>query len=241
MDSTREGHSVVYVTLVEAAEEIGGSAEDLRRALKNQRIKGVKENPENKRSRWLVPLEDVRNLYETEAPAEAPEIDTADGSETVTNEVTASEPDSVPVEAALDLVENRLDPASADHSHGSSASIASVVPARGEELIERLASAIDRFSDSVPEAPFDYQALLDKYVVAVEEKAEAEVGVATLRRRIDDLNEQTANGLEELKRIQVQNRQLLTELELSRAELKTAANRSPAEEARPLWKRRSRQ
>ncbi len=66
MDSTQEGDPLVYVTLVEAAADIGGSPEDLRKAVRQQQIKGIKENPENKHSRWLVALEDVRSLYRTE-------------------------------------------------------------------------------------------------------------------------------------------------------------------------------
>ena len=76
----------------------------------------------------------------------------------------------------------------------------------------------------------------DVVVMAVEERAEAEVQTATLQRRLDDLRDQVATHTEHLVQAQAQNRQLLAELEMARAEMDEAANRSPADESRPLWK-----
>lgn len=115
------------------------------------------------------------------------------------------------------------------------------VVGKGAELIERLTESIDRFSENVPVAPFDYQALLDKYVAAVEDRAEAEVRAATLQRRIDDLRDQTASMTERLEQAQSQNRQLLAELEIARAEFDVALKNGPDDDTRPLWKRRNRQ
>jgi chromosome segregation ATPase len=113
------------------------------------------------------------------------------------------------------------------------------IPSRGEELVERLSQAIDRFSESIPKAPFDYQALLDDYVAAVEKAADAEVRAATYLRRIDDLQDQAANLTDRLDEAHVHNRQLLTELEMARAELKSTLDSTADETARPLWKRRN--
>ena len=43
MDVTKNEEAVLYVTLVQAAEEVGGSPEDIRAALKRQRIRAVRE------------------------------------------------------------------------------------------------------------------------------------------------------------------------------------------------------
>ncbi len=402
MDSTQESDSIVYVTLVEAAADIGGSTDDLRKAVRQQQIKGIKENPDNKRSRWLVALEDVRSLYQTEPdesldgssgvpdqetkpdpktvttqtpkpeqasatddkhspddtepgpetvttqtpkpeqasatddkhspddtepgpetvttqtpkPEQAsatddkhspddtepgPETvttqtpkpeqasatddkhspdDTEPGPETVTTQtpkpeqasatddkhspddtepgpetVTTQTPDpetpSVSVHqinsdpatmgAVPDIVNDQLGHLPSHRPHSVAPSMAEAVLGRGEDLIERLTEAVDRFADNVPQAPFDYQALLDKYVAAVERAADAEVRAASLQRRIDDLHDQTANSSERLEQAQAQNRQLLAELEISRAEIDMAADRGSVDDGRPLWKRRNRQ
>jgi hypothetical protein len=270
MDSGHENDSVVYVTLREAANEIGGSAEDLRKAVRQQQIKGVKEDPENKRSRWLVDLEDVRSLYQTE-PSESSESPSGileqDGSPVVNDEhppddteppirtdfTETSEPempstadyevvpDPAPMEMVPEMVGDQLGRLPSNQRDGMPPSIAAAIPGRGEELIERLTEAIDRFSDRVPEELFDYQAFLDKYVVAVEKGAEAEVCAATLQRRIDDLRDQAATTAQRLEQAQAQNRQLLAELEIARAELDAVLHRGPVDETRPLWKRRNRE
>ena len=315
MDSTQESDSIVYVTLVEAAADIGGSTDDLRKAVRQQQIKGIKENPDNKRSRWLVALEDVRSLYQTEPdesldgssgvpdqetkpdpktvttqtpkPEQAsatddkhspddtepgPETvttqtpkpeqasatddkhspdDTEPGPETVTTQTPDPETPSVSVHqinsdpatmgAVPDIVNDQLGHLPSHRPHSVAPSMAEAVLGRGEDLIERLTEAVDRFADNVPQAPFDYQALLDKYVAAVERAADAEVRAASLQRRIDDLHDQTANSSERLEQAQAQNRQLLAELEISRAEIDMAADRGSVDDGRPLWKRRNRQ
>ena len=286
MDSTQESDSIVYVTLVEAAADIGGSTDDLRKAVRQQQIKGIKENPDNKRSRWLVALEDVRSLYQTEPdesldgssgvpdqetkpdpktvttqtpkPEQASATDdkhspddTEPGPETVTTQTPDPETPSVSVHqinsdpatmgAVPDIVNDQLGHLPSHRPHSVAPSMAEAVLGRGEDLIERLTEAVDRFADNVPQAPFDYQALLDKYVAAVERAADAEVRAASLQRRIDDLHDQTANSSERLEQAQAQNRQLLAELEISRAEIDMAADRGSVDDGRPLWKRRNRQ
>ena len=286
MDSTQESDSIVYVTLVEAAADIGGSTDDLRKAVRQQQIKGIKENPDNKRSRWLVALEDVRSLYQTEpdesldgssgvpdqetkpdpktVTTQTPEPeqasatddkhspdDTEPGPETVTTQTPDPETPSVSVHqinsdpatmgAVPDIVNDQLGHLPSHRPHSVAPSMAEAVLGRGEDLIERLTEAVDRFADNVPQAPFDYQALLDKYVAAVERAADAEVRAASLQRRIDDLHDQTANSSERLEQAQAQNRQLLAELEISRAEIDMAADRGSVDDGRPLWKRRNRQ
>jgi len=232
MDSIQEGDSVVYVTLREAANEIGESVEDLRKAVREQQIKGVKENPENEGSRWLVVLEDVRSLYRTE-------LSESSGSPSWTVEQDGSP--VVSDEHAPDDTEPAIRTDSTETSEPEMPSVAAAFPGSREGLIERLTEAIDRFSDRVPEALFDYQAFLDKYVEAVEKGAEAEVCATTLKRRTDDLLDRAATTEQRREQAQAQNRQLLTELEIARAELDTALNRGPVDEARPLWKRRNRQ
>jgi hypothetical protein len=263
-----EGDSLVYVTLIEAAVETGESLEILRRAVREQQIKGVRENPENKRSRWLVALEDVRKFSQAEsnkastkagvvssdiekiAPAEHDGGSDSVRSESVHTETQDSSDLSLSVDEIRDEepIDTVLDQPVTDVPHLPSSvrepptgSIVTVGPGRGEELLNRLTQSIDRFSDNMPEAPFDYQALLDKYVMAVEERAEAEVQRTTLQRRLDDLRDQVATHTEHLDQAQAQNRQLLAELEVARAELDAALNRSQVDNSRPLWKRRKRQ
>lgn len=66
---------LVYVTLVQASEYVDGTPEQIRRAINNDVVRAVRENPANKRSRWLVSLDDVKRefgeLEREEEPVEA--------------------------------------------------------------------------------------------------------------------------------------------------------------------------
>jgi len=244
MGSTQDSDSVVYLTLREAAEETGASEEELRQAVRQHQIKGVKEDPENKRSRWLVALEDVRDLYGTELSESSESPSGTDFTEIpepgvppVEDDETVRDPD--PMGAVLDTVGNQPRHRPSNQPVGVHPSMAVVVLDRGEELIERLAQAIEHFTNSEPEAPFDYQALLEKYVVAVEKGAEAEARAATLQNGIADLRDQTTTTAERLEQVQAQNLQLLAELEKARAEFDALLNRGSTDGTRPLWKRRN--
>jgi hypothetical protein len=207
--------TALYVTLVEAAREIDESPDVLRQAVKRNEIRAVRENPANKRSRWLVALEDVKRLYGTE-----PDV--------------AEIPESVPSIHADETGPTVVE--SADNG----APMALPIPTRGEELVERFTNAVDRLTDSFPEAPFNYQTLLDKYVAAVERAAEADVEAATLKRRMDDLNNQLATTIDRLDDAHAENRQLLTELDSARSDLAASPESRSSIRDRPLWKKRNR-
>ena len=120
------------------------------------------------------------------------------------------------------------------------AAMALPTPARGEELVERFTDAVDRLTDNLPKAPFDYQALLDKYVAAVERGAAADVESATLKRRMDDLNDQLATTIDRLEDAHAENRRLLIELDSARSDLAANLELRSRVKDRPLWKRRDR-
>jgi hypothetical protein len=146
-----------------------------------------------------------------------------------------------PEDEAPDPLDNPLAHFPSGDQIGAPPAIVLAAPDRGEELMRRLIDSIDRFSNNVPEAPFDYQALLDNYVAAVEQKSQAEVHAATLQRRLDDARDQTADYSLRLEQTQAQNRQLLSELEIAKAAHDNARDHNEGAEARPMWKRRNRQ
>jgi hypothetical protein len=287
--------AAVYMTLVEAAREIDESPDVLRQAMKRNEIRAVKENPANKRSRWLVALEDVKRLYGSEPdddeatlsdvgvddraatdlptsltsdePATADDQEKAAGQEVAVTRVshvtidgqTASEPPSTvepherevrptdPVAAPLVGMPESVPSIDAYEtgptvveSAENDPPIALPIPTRGEDLVERFTNAVDRLNDNLPKAPFDYQALLDKYVAAVERAADADVEVATLKRRMDDLNDQVATTTDRLDEAHAENRRLLVELDSTRSDLAANVKSRSGIQDKPLWKRRNR-
>ena len=65
-NSRDDDFSTVYVTIAEAADRIGEPAERIRQAVLDQKVDAIKENPQNKRSRWLVRLDDVDELLRSD-------------------------------------------------------------------------------------------------------------------------------------------------------------------------------
>ena len=90
--------AVAHVTLIEGEEEIGGSAERPASTARQQQLRNVMENPDDRHNRWLAALEDVQSLQDTQPsrasqnPSEAVE---QDGSSLAGDENTSD--DSVPL------------------------------------------------------------------------------------------------------------------------------------------------
>jgi hypothetical protein len=219
VDLTRDDDSVVYVTLIEAAEEIGASPSDLRRAVLDQQIDGIKENPRNRRSRWLVPIDAVRSLYSA-APTDDDAASTDAGPSGADVSVSMIHggalsgrgyPDVMDGDTAGPVARETADLSDQgghDAAGGSitvwdeppSGDAAVLLPGRGAEMIDRLSLAIDRFAAAIPEPLFDYQELLDKYVAAVERQADAEALSASRLREIEDLQKKALDYQELLER-----------------------------------------
>lgn len=266
MEGSEHIDPVTYVTLVEAAAEVDASPEELRQAIQERQLWGVKENPDNQRSRWLVPLEEARSLFENrESGPQRPDITITQADEepprgdAIRIGIQNSRMPKVkfvdkPFEA--EVYESDEDTQVSADEHRSDEGISAEVrpPAQSQphgsqdhEFAERLSAVIDRLEAAVPEPPLDYQSLLDKYAAAVQEAAALEARQAAMLSQQADLERRLTEAIDRAERGEARMRLLVAELQEENAHI--AASHAgeegkpvdpPGGGIKPLLKRRKR-
>lgn len=243
-DTGGDSQASVYVTIAEAADYIDAPVERIRQAVRDREIEAIKENPQNKRSRWLVRLDAVGDFVRSDraetngSPIERDRM----ASNTDNQKATPEQAEVLPVsgEKALKAVD---DPqiTREDWPESFIDGTAIMTISRGEELIERLSLSIDRFAESVPAEPFDYQGLMDRYVEAVERARASDVEAARLAERVRHLEQRLTQAHSDIDGLQATIRELADGIMTE--EPGRQQPREPdtyLDRARPIWRRRAR-